>query len=80
VIGIASAGSPLAGLPLQRLAGRKVRVAVDRDAAGDRAALALRRALQGCARDVVRAVPTAARAKDWNDQLRIERATRGQAT
>lgn len=80
VIGIASAGSPLAGLPVEKLAGRRVRVGVDRDEAGERAAVALRRALHGRAREVVRVVPSTPKTKDWNDQLQIERATRGQAT
>jgi DNA primase len=77
VIGIASAGSPLAGLPIDLLRGKRVRVAVDRDAAGERAASALRKALDPIARKVVRSVPTIDGAKDWNQQLTGELALRG---
>jgi DNA primase len=77
VIGIASAGSPLTGLPVDKLRGRRVRVAVDRDDAGERAAAALHRALQGHVRDLVRVVPTVPEAKDWGEQLQVELSTRG---
>jgi DNA primase len=69
VIGIASAGTPVAGLPLEKLLGRRVRISVDRDEAGERAASALFHAVAGHAREVVREVPPALGAKDWNDQL-----------
>jgi Toprim-like len=77
VIGIPSAGSPVACLPTERLTGRRVRVSVDRDPAGERAAAAIHAVLRGRARGVVRAVPRATRATDWNDQLLMETGPRG---
>jgi DNA primase len=67
VIGIYSASSPCVGLPLDLVSGRQVVLALDDDEAGDRACAALASALQGVARNFIRARPVGA--KDWGDAL-----------
>jgi DNA primase len=67
VLGVYSAASPCEGLPLDLLAGRSVLLALDDDAAGERACAKLAARLQGVARALVRERPT--EAKDWADAL-----------
>jgi DNA primase len=68
VIGVYSASSPCVGLPLDLFAGRRVVLALDTDAAGERACAALATELHGVAGELVRARPIGA--KDWGDALR----------
>jgi DNA primase len=69
VIGVASASTPCAGLPLDLLAGRRLVLALDDDEAGERACAALAAELSGVARELVRERPVGP-AKDWADALR----------
>lgn len=54
VIGVYSAGSPDAGLPLDLLTGRRVVLALDNDPSGDKAAVKLHSILAPVARELVR--------------------------
>jgi DNA primase len=68
VIGVASASTPCAGLPLDMLEGRRVVLGLDDDEAGERACASLAIALGPVVADLTRERPAAA--KDWNDCLR----------
>jgi DNA primase len=69
VLGVYSASSPCAGLPLDLLVGRRVVLALDADKDGDRACEKLREALTGVAGELERERP-AGGAKDWGQTLR----------
>jgi len=64
VVGVASASTPCAGLPLDLLTGRRVVLALDDDPTGEHASAKLADALHGIACELVRERP--AGAKDWN--------------
>ena len=68
IVGVYSAASPAAGLPLDLLKGRRVVIALDADEAGDRAAIVLARELADVAGDLVRERPRGA--KDWAEMVR----------
>jgi DNA primase len=65
VIGVYSAATPCAGLPRDLLAGRRVVLAPDADAAGERACEAIAKEFRGVAGEFIRERPPAG-AKDWN--------------
>ncbi|MGD0530354.1 MAG: hypothetical protein ABSE49_34790, partial [Polyangiaceae bacterium] len=63
-----SAATPTVGLPLEVLLGRRVRVSLDADDAGERACTALVEVLRGVAGELVRERPGGG-SKDWGDAL-----------
>jgi DNA primase len=69
VLGVASASTPCAGLPLDLLTGRRIVLALDDDEAGERACAALAAELSDVAGELVRERPIGP-AKDWADALR----------
>jgi DNA primase len=73
VLGVYSASTPCAGLPLDLLAGRRVVLACDADDAGERACAELAGALRGVARELVRQRPPAPHG-DWGSSLATEAA------
>ena len=79
VLGIYSASSPGAGLPLDVMRGRRVVIAVDVDDAGERAAAQLVDVLADVAGELVREVPS--RGGDWGEAMgatAVERCERRQ--
>lgn len=68
VLGVYSASTPTAGLPLDLLGGRSIVLALDVDAEGEAACAKLVAALRSVARSLCRERP-AENAKDWGDLL-----------
>ena len=65
VLGVYSASTPCVGLPLDLLAGRRVVLALDDDAGGERASAVIGDSLRGVAAELFRERPPNG-AKGWN--------------
>jgi DNA primase len=68
ILGVYSASTPCSGLPLDLLAGRRVVLALDADAPGEGACVAIAQALRGTAKELVRERPPPG-GKDWSAAL-----------